>query len=124
MSAAARTLLAFAAYVLVLGAALGLAPNLFLSAFGFATTQEPWIRLIGVLVLCLAFYYQLAARHELLAFIQATVPARLFVVACMLVLVGLAPLRLLAFGAIDLAGAVWTGFALRLQPRPTPPALF
>jgi hypothetical protein len=115
MTAAARSLIAFAAYMLVLGLALALAPNPLLSALGFATTQEPWIRLIGVLVLCLAFYYRLAARHEWVAFMHATVSARLFVVAYMvgLTLAGLAPLQLLAFAAIDLAGALWTGLALR-----------
>jgi hypothetical protein len=115
MSAAAKSVLAFAAYMLLLGAALVLAPNPLLVLFGVPATTEVWIRLIGVLVLCLSYYYVLAARRELVAFFRGTVHGRLFVAACIaaFVLVGLAPSVLLVFGAIDLAGALWTGASLR-----------
>jgi hypothetical protein len=117
MPAAIRSMTVFAGYMVVLGAALVVAPNPLLTLFGFSTTTEPWIRLLGVLVLCLAGYYLTAARHRLLPFIRATVWGRAFVVACMLglVAIGLAPPQLLLFAAIDAAGAAWTAIALRRE---------
>jgi len=68
-----------------------------------------------VLLGFLGFYYIQAARKDLVDFFRWTVPVRasviLFFVA--FVLLGYAQPTLVLFGVIDLAGAIWTGFALR-----------
>jgi len=115
MSRAAKSLFVFGIYLCVLGLLLLLVPNFLLRTFGAPTTDEVWIRVIGMLVLCLSFYYIQAARNELTIFIRWTVWARVAVILYFVAFVLLvsAPKALLLFGLIDLAAAFWTWLALR-----------
>jgi hypothetical protein len=115
MSPAARSIRIFGAYLLLLGAALLLAPNLLLGAFSIAPTGEVWIRVVGMLAGILGVYYLQAARAGLAAFYRWTIPVRLSVPLffAAFVAAGLAPPVLLLFGAVDAAGALWTWAALR-----------
>jgi hypothetical protein len=119
MSRAARSLFVFGVYLCGLGLLLLLAPNLLLRVFGAPTTSEVWIRVTGMLVLCLSFYYVQAARSELTSFIRWTVWTRLTVIVyfAAFVLLASAPRALLLFGLVDLLAAVWTWLALRAAPR-------
>jgi hypothetical protein len=115
MSRAAKSLFIFGVYLCVLGLLLLLAPNLLLRVFGAPQTGEVWIRVNGMFVLCLSFFYVLAARNELTNFIRWTVWARaavIFYFAAFVLLVS-APRALLLFGLIDLLTAVWTWLALK-----------
>ncbi len=80
MSQAAKSLFVFGIYLCGLGLILLLVPNLILQLFGVPPTREVWIRINGMFVLCLSFYYVQAARHELTSFIRWTVPARIAVI--------------------------------------------
>ena len=115
MSRAAKSLFAFGVYLCGLGLLLLLAPNLLLRAFGVPPTYEGWIRINGMFVLCLSFYYVQAARHELTSFIRWTVWTRAAVLVYFVAFVLLvsAPRALLLFGLIDLAAATWTWLALK-----------
>ena len=115
MSRAAHSVFWFGVYLAVAGAGVLLAPQLVLAPLGIPVPREVWIRVVGVLVLCLATYYIVAARSGALAVMRATVPVRLFVTVAFgaLVALGLAPAGLLLFAAVDCAGAVWTALALR-----------
>lgn len=115
MSYPARTIFVFGCYMLVLCVPLLLAPNLLLKPLGFAPTDEVWIRVAGLLVLYLGFYYVMAARWEARAFIAATVPVRASVIFVfgIFVAAGLVPPMLLLFGVPDLLGAGWSWQALR-----------
>ena len=119
MSYNARTVFVFGIYLVVLGITLIAVPNLLLSAFGFPATNEVWIRVVGMLVLILAFYYSQAARKELTVFFQWTVYARASVIVFFLtfVVLGFAKAALILFGAVDLLGAIWTGLALRSSSK-------
>ena len=115
MSRAAKSLFVFGAYLFGLGLILLLAPNPLLRLFGARATNEIWIRLNGMFVLCLSFYYVLAARAGLTSFIRWTVWARaavIFFFAAFVLLLS-APKALLLFGLIDLLAAAWTLLALR-----------
>jgi hypothetical protein len=115
MSRAAKSLFVFGIYLCGLGLILLLAPNLLLRLFGIAPTDEVWIRINGMFVLCLSFYYIQSARNELTNFIRWTIPARIAVIfyfAAFIVLVS-APKALLLFGLIDLLSAIWTWLALK-----------
>ncbi len=92
-----------------------LVPNLILQVFGVPPTNEVWIRIIGMLVLCLSFYYVQVARNELTIFIRWTVWTRIAVIIyfAAFVLLIAAPKALLLFGLIDLLAATWTWLALR-----------
>jgi hypothetical protein len=118
MSKAARSVLVFGVYLIFLGVTLIGVPDVLLAVFGFPATGEVWIRVVGMLVLCLAFYYIQAARRGLRDFLQWTVYVRVFVFLCLgaFALLQLARPPLALFGVVDLLGAIWTSLALR-QPR-------
>lgn len=115
MSRAAKSLFVFGIYLCVLGLLLLLVPNQLLQVFGVPPTHEVWIRINGMFVLCLSFYYVQVARNELTIFIRWTVWTRVAVIfffAAFVLLVS-APRALLLFGLIDLLAAIWTWLALR-----------
>ena len=115
MSQAAKSLFVFGIYLCGLGLVLVFVPNLILQVFGVPPTNEVWIRINGMFVLCLSFYYVQAARSELTVFIRWTVWARVAVIfyfAAFVLLVG-APKALLLFGLVDLLSAIWTWLALK-----------
>ena len=115
MSRAAVSMFAFAVYLFVLGVILLTAPNLLLRIFGFEPTTEVWVRIVGMLVVFLGYYYLSAARGEVVPFMRWSVQARPFVIVFFAVFVALGWTKpqLILFGAVDLAGAVWTFLALR-----------
>jgi hypothetical protein len=106
---------AFGAYLGIMGLLLSTVPNLVIGPFGFPKAQEPWIRVLGVVVAVLGFYYVQVARHELTSFMRWTVWARVAVLGgfLLLVLAGQAPPALILFGVVDAAAAAWTAFELR-----------
>jgi hypothetical protein len=115
VSKAGQSVLVFGVYLIFLGAILVAVPNLLLGLFRLPATAEVWIRVVGMLVLCLAFYYIQAARRGLGDFLRWTVYARCFVFVSMVafVFLKLAQLPLALFGMVDLLGAIWTAVALR-----------
>ena len=121
MSRAALSLLVFGLYLAVLGTVLVIAPNLLLVLFRVPTTQEVWIRVVGVLLLILSYYDIQAARSNVVPFLRWSVYARAPVVLffASFVLAGLVQPTLILFGLIDLAGAVWTWLALKSETTRT-----
>ncbi len=115
MDAAAKSLMVFGGYLLFNAAGLLFTPNIVLGLFGAAETNEPWIRVVGLVAGVIGYYYIFAARNGLRAFYPATVHGRLAAAAVFLglVLAGVGPWQLLIFGAIDLSAALWTHVALR-----------
>lgn len=115
MSKAARSVYVFSFYLFALGIVLIAVPNLLLTTFGMEETREVWVRIVGMLVLILGYYYNGAARQGLTTFFRWTVHARLAVLAFLIAFValGFAPPVLIVFGAIDAAAAGWTAAALR-----------
>lgn len=115
MSHAARSVYVFSFYMAVLGVVLVATPNLLLTLNGLPATSEVWIRVVGVVVLCLAVYYLLAARHELTEFFRWTVFVRASVMVffAAFVVLGFVQPVFIVFGVADLAAATWTALALR-----------
>lgn len=115
MSKSAFSIRIFSIYTFALGLALIFVPNLLLSLFGVPETVEVWIRVVGMLIFLLGYYYFMVSRHELTVFISWSVYARLSVPVFFIAFValGLAPPVLILFGAIDAAGAIWTAVCLR-----------
>jgi len=117
MSRAAMSLFVFGLYLCGLGLFLLLFPNFLLHIFGVQPTSEVWIRINGMFILCLAFYYVQAARHGLTQLIRWTVWARvavIFYLSAFVILLG-APKALLLFGLVDLFAAAWTFIALKID---------
>lgn len=115
MQPAATSVKFFGVYVFLTGIGLTLAPNLVLAPLGLPVPTEVWIRVLGVLAIVLGYYYWACGVAGAVAFFRATVRGRmLFAVLCVgLVVAFQAPVQLLLFGAIDVAGALWTRHALR-----------
>jgi hypothetical protein len=115
MSRAARSVWLFSFYLIALGGVLMVAPGWFLQLFRLPSTDEVWIRVVGLLVVVLSYYYWRAARAELTLFIRATMHARwiVFVGLSALAVAGLGPAILIAFGAVDSLAATWTWLGLR-----------
>ncbi|AZE01008.1 MULTISPECIES: hypothetical protein [Pseudomonas] len=115
MSHPGKSVFLFGLYMLLLGAALVLAPNLLLPLFGFALTDEVWIRVMGQLALYLGVYYVWAGYTERREFMALTVAIRLSVPVffAAFVAAGLISPVLLLLALPDLCSALWTWCALK-----------
>ena len=116
LSKPARTMVIYGVYV-ILGLALPflLVPGLILPLVGMAAPTDVWVRVLGMTVLFLGFYYIQMGRNELTNFMRWSVYARLAVPVFFIVFVvlGLAPPVLIAFTVPDILFATWTALELR-----------
>ena len=121
MSRAAKSLFFFGLYVISLGVFLVVAPNVLLKIFNVSETNEVWIRVVGVLVLIIGYYYVRAAtdKKDMSNFYRWTIYARTSVLVFFVVFVLLDFVKpaLILFGVFDFAGAVWTALALRSSEK-------
>ena len=115
MTNTAKSLVPFGVYMMVVGLALLAVPDAIITLLGFEAVEDVWIRLFGWMLISAGYLYIQVGRSGHEVFARATVLVRLPVVLVHLVLflLELAPPMLLAFGAVDLVGALWTAIALR-----------
>lgn len=111
------SMIVFAIYLAGLSAAFMIFPNPVIALFGFEPTDQVWIRILGFILGVLAFFYIMACREGVKNFFRWTVYSRLTVMPAYILFIvfGVAPPVVLLFAAVDLAGAIWTGFALRTE---------
>ena len=116
LSKPALTLVVYGWYV-ILGLALPFlfVPGLILPLVGMTPPTDVWVRVLGMTVLFLGFYYIQMGRNELTQFFRWSVVIRLLVPVFFVtfVLLGLAPPVLIAFTIPDIGFAVWTALTLR-----------
>jgi len=119
MTRSATSILIFGIYLACLGVILLVKPDLLLSIAGLPSTSDPWIRLMGMLLLIVAFFYIQSARFGFRPFFQWTIYTRFSAVFILLALVipGLASPVVLLFWLGGLAGALWTALALNRESR-------
>lgn len=112
-----RSMSAYAVYLAGLAVSFVFIPNPVITLFGFAPTSEVWIRILGVMLGILAFFYLMAVREGIVSFYRWTVYTRLAVLPLFaaFVLLDMAPPVLLLFGVVDVAGALWTWLGLRSE---------
>jgi hypothetical protein len=124
MTNAARSIFVYGLYLLILSVTLIVIPNVPLSIFGIPTTNEVWIRIVGVQLLALGVYFVRAGRGNVAVFFPWTIPTRITLVIflAIFVAVGLAPINLLLLAPPDIVFVVWTILALRSPSavRPMP----
>ena len=114
MSTPAKTIYYFALYLVGAGLTLLLFPRFPLAILSLEIEGLAWIRILGMLVLVFAYYYLNLARNEVTDFFRWTVHTRLLVplvFAAFILLAGMRPVLML-FALGDLAGALWTAWAL------------
>lgn len=117
MTNSAKTVFVFGLYLALVGLTLLLTPNFFLGTIGMPETNEVWIRFSGVLVMALAVYYVVAARHNLSIILKTTAYIRSTIIIFFAVFVYMDLMKpvMLLFGAVDLAGAIWTYTAMKKE---------
>lgn len=122
MKQSTLSMLVFAIYMAFLSIAFVLIPAPFVTFFGFATPDPLWIRIFGVVLGILAFYYAMAIREQAFRFYYWTSLGRLALLPAyaVFVLAGIAPWIALVFGAFESGCAIWTGIALRREGALTP----
>lgn len=119
MSKSSRSVFLFSIYMFGLGSIMVLLPNLLLNIFSVPETNEVWIRVAGMLVLILGYYYFQASKNDIMIFFKWTVYARSSVVIFFIafVLFGLAPPILILFGIVDAVAAYWTNYCLKADQK-------
>ena len=115
MNAADISIFVFGIYcIAIVGLGFVFVPNVILPIFKVQKTNEPWIRILGFIVLILGFYYITAGLNGLTAFHWATVWGRFALLVFLVVLSAMKQVKPTAiiFGLVDAAGAAWTLIAL------------
>ena len=105
-----KSLLGQIAYVVFSGLQLLFIPNFLLKTFGLEPTSEIWIRVLGMLVLALSFYYYAMYKNGGKEIVRATVQGRLLFCTglVMFVILGMAKPTLIIFAVIETGLALWT----------------
>jgi len=115
MSRPARSLFVFGIYILIVGVALVVIPAPLVSLLRLPPATVGWARVVGLLTIVIGAYDVTGSRAECLTYIRASIPVRFGFAAgtIVLVLLGQMPFTIALLGATDIAGALWTAFALR-----------
>lgn len=109
MTTAARSMHVWAGYTLLLGICLLSIPNVILEIFGVETTEEVWIRVLGIAVISQSALYWHLARHPVRHGLMTTVSERVLAAIGLAILAAsLGPWQLALFAAVELGGAGWT----------------
>jgi len=115
MSKSARSVFIFGIYLGVIGLILLIVPNMLITPFGIEPANEVWIRLSGILLMALAVYYTLGAKHEIVVIMKATAFIRLTIIFFFtaFALLKLTSPNIIIFSVIDFLGGAWTFLMLK-----------
>ena len=115
MSAAAKSLVGWGIYLVIVGGGMLIIPELLLRWFSLPETGTAYLRIAGILFLVLSYYMFRSAQTELKPFFRWTVHARapIILVVIVLAILKLVPPIILLFGLFDFIGAMATALALR-----------
>ncbi len=116
----AGTVFWFGLYLGAVAVLLFAVPGFFLSLFFLPPPVDPWVRVLAVPLFNFALMYLAMARWAPPAVLRMTAITRSWVIALFgaLVALHLAPPMILIFAVVDLAGAIWTLWAIRRQQAP------
>ena len=116
---APKTVQYFGYCLYVVAEVLVFAPNTMLNILQVKETHEPWIRVVGILVACLAVYYHRMGAAGSEEFAVTSTYVRLFVLVAFAALwaAGIGPWQLIIFGVVDALAAVWTMSCLKQVRR-------
>jgi hypothetical protein len=115
MTSTAKSIFYYSFYMMIMGLCLLFIPNLVLSTFGFASTNDFWIRILGLLSFCAGLLYFYCGRMNQTGFFRISVPERIVFFLGIVGIVLFLPANplLILIGSVDLIGAIWTALALR-----------
>src|SRR5918996_4899519 len=104
MTSTAKSIFYHSFYMMGMGLALLFIPNLILDWFGFASTNDIWIHILGLLAFCAGMLYFYCGRTNQTGFFRISVPERIIFFLGMVGIVlflGVDPLIALV-GSVDL----------------------
>ena len=117
MSRAALSILIFGIYLIFMGITFLFFPEIMFTILDYPTDPDIASRVLGMIFFVLAYYYIRASFDEegMAKFFMWTVHTRAIVIVFLIVFVvlDLVSALIIVFGAIDLAAAIWTFWALR-----------
>lgn len=120
MSKPAFTVLVHGVYALISGLTLLLLPAPILRILGFETTPDLWVRVFGLEVAVLGFYYLVSVSRNLTPILRASIVGRLLfmIVLALMALLKVAGWNIVLLGVVDVIGAFWTLAAFRAARSP------
>ena len=115
MSSAAKSIFYYSFYMMGIGLVLLFIPNLILSLFRFAPTNDIWIRILGLFAFCAGMLYFYCGRTDQTGFFRISITERIVFFLGMVGIVLFLPANpmLILIGSVDLFGAIWTALTLR-----------
>lgn len=101
-------------YVAITGLQLIFVPNILLGLLGLPTTNEIWIRILGIIVFILAILYRSILNFGTKEVIKATILTRLVAAIGIILLAFWSGMPILIiFASVDVATAIWTWFEMK-----------
>lgn len=115
MNRVSKSIFVFGLYSFIMGVVLLFIPHVVLPLFNLPVQGEPWLNLLGFVLMCSSYYYLRSALSANIQFATYTIHTRLAApaVVAFLLLTGKADWHFLSFGVIDGLGAVWTWYEVR-----------
>ncbi len=116
----------FGAYSLIMGIVLLFIPGLVLPLVGLPLSEEPWIHLLGFILMSSSYYYIRSAIDKNSHFARYTTHTRFAapLVVAFLVITGKADWHFISFGVLDGLGGLWTWHELNKQNLKDPKITF
>ena len=117
MTKSGKSLFYFGIYVVFTGLLFIVIPETFISLNHLPAMPTGWSRVIGLLALVIGTYDILCGKWDIRLLIKASVSVRFgFAIGVtLLVVLGQMPITLIALGALDALGALWTKMALKSE---------
>ena len=117
MTKSGKSLFYFGIYVVFTGLLFIVIPETFISLNHLPTMPTGWSRVIGLLAVVIGTYDILCGKGDIRLLIKASVYVRFsFAIGVtLLVVLGQMPITLIALGAVDALGALWTKMALKSE---------
>lgn len=110
MSRISKSIFIFGIYSLLMGIVLLFLPNMILPLFNLPVSGEPWLNLLGFVLMCSSYYYIRSAISRNIEFALYSTHTRFAapLVVAYLISSGKADWHFLSFGIVDGLGGLWT----------------
>lgn len=110
MSRISKSIFIFGIYSLLMGIVLLFLPNMILPLFNLPVSGEPWLNLLGFVLMCSSYYYIRSAISGNIEFALYSTHTRFAapLVVVYLILTDKADWHFLSFGIVDGLGGLWT----------------
>ncbi len=115
MTRVSKSIFSFGLYSLAMGTVLLFLSNLVLPLFNLPVTGQPWLNLLGFVLICSSYYYIRSALSGNMQFALFTTHTRFAapLVVAYLIATGKADWHFVSFGIVDGLGAIWTWYEIR-----------